>query len=268
MTEHKRRQRMIFETAAKHGGVTEGMYEFKDISELRKKYFQVKLLEKKTEIIKCLSSKTDTMLDVGSAEGINLQLAAGRFTHTLLVGLDISANALRKLKKRLPMAEAVEGDAENLPFRDQAFDLVISSELLEHLLEPRIALDETLRVARMYALITTCGRSFLRVLIDKLAPSLTEGNRSFHPSDIDFRDILLWVKKKGGNISECYLDCYIPNEIISALKLPINIIEKIDKLLRRVPIIKVRFPILQIFLLSKENRPKYGYTSNMMPIKL
>ena len=42
----------------------------------------------------------------------------------------------------------VLGSAEELPFRDQVFDLVISKDSLEHFLEPWRAVDEVYRVLR------------------------------------------------------------------------------------------------------------------------
>ena len=45
-------------------------------------------------------------------------------------------------------AEAVKGDALGLPYEDGAFDCVIASEILEHVPEDDLAIDELVRVLR------------------------------------------------------------------------------------------------------------------------
>lgn len=51
----------------------------------------------------------------------------------------------------------VVGDAQNLPFRDESFDWVVSFQVMEHLAEPQIFLSEAFRVLKRdgYMLITT-----------------------------------------------------------------------------------------------------------------
>lgn len=49
---------------------------------------------------------------------------------------------------RLSRAVTVRASAENLPFRDQTFDLVFAGEVLEHLNVPALALNEWTRVLR------------------------------------------------------------------------------------------------------------------------
>ncbi len=46
------------------------------------------------------------------------------------------------------MAVTVNGDATRLPFPDGAFDRVIASEVMEHIPDDRVALDELVRVLR------------------------------------------------------------------------------------------------------------------------
>ena len=43
---------------------------------------------------------------------------------------------------------AVRGDAQRLPFRDAAFDVIVSGDSLEHFLDPRLAVAEVKRVLR------------------------------------------------------------------------------------------------------------------------
>jgi len=64
-------------------------------------------------------------------------------------GLDLSASILRDARLRLASrATLLCGDAAMLPFRDGAFDRVLSSEVLEHLPDPGAAVAELARVTR------------------------------------------------------------------------------------------------------------------------
>ena len=59
-------------------------------------------------------------------------------------------------------ARAVEGDLTALPFADDAFDLVVSTEVLEHLPEPEKALRELGRVSGGHLFLTVPHEPFFR----------------------------------------------------------------------------------------------------------
>ncbi len=94
-----------------------------------------------------------TALDVGCAEGYFMHVLGERFGCEMW-GVDLSLVALAKARELygLPVAAA---DATRLPFADGAFDLVYSTEVIEHLLDPDLALAEMRRVARRHVLVTT-----------------------------------------------------------------------------------------------------------------
>jgi len=87
------------------------------------------------------------VLDVGCGTGANgpVLAQAGRFT----VGVDFSAVPL-KLDRGADREQLtrVQGDGELLPFRDGAFDLVVSLDVLEHLKDDRSGARELRRVVR------------------------------------------------------------------------------------------------------------------------
>jgi ubiquinone/menaquinone biosynthesis C-methylase UbiE len=89
-----------------------------------------------------------TILDVGCGNG--------KITNQLLdkwqvTGLDISAAALEHV-----LTPHVQASATHIPFPDQSFDLVISSEMLEHLDDETLtqALQEMQRVSKKYLLLS------------------------------------------------------------------------------------------------------------------
>jgi SAM-dependent methyltransferase len=97
----------------------------------------------------------ENILDVGCGDGA-ITNALGE-NHEV-VGLDFSEVALRHLK-----VEGVLGSADELPFPDRSFDLVLSSQLLEHLDQATYerSLAELRRVARRYLLVSVPYREDL-----------------------------------------------------------------------------------------------------------
>jgi ubiquinone/menaquinone biosynthesis C-methylase UbiE len=66
-----------------------------------------------------------------------------------LFGVDISSSILKKAKQKLNWrVHLFQGDAQNLPCKDEVFRQVICSEVLEHLLSPSNALHEMARILR------------------------------------------------------------------------------------------------------------------------
>ncbi len=78
-----------------------------------------------------------------------------------VVALDISFSLTRLTIERC-RCRGVVGDAESLPFKDSVFDIVISSEMIEHTPSPEMILRELCRVLKHGGLlvITTPNRSW------------------------------------------------------------------------------------------------------------
>jgi ubiquinone/menaquinone biosynthesis C-methylase UbiE len=85
------------------------------------------------------------VLDLCCGSGQATQVLVDRLTQTYppqihfqrpqIIGLDASPRSLKRARQNVPMAEFVEGWAEELPFPDQQFDLVHTSVAL-HEMEP------------------------------------------------------------------------------------------------------------------------------------
>ena len=66
-----------------------------------------------------------------------------------VIGIDVDRNALKEFEKRLGLeSKWVDADTEDFPFEDGHFDLVVFSEVMEHLRFPQKALAEIARVLR------------------------------------------------------------------------------------------------------------------------
>jgi len=105
----------------------------------------------KFENIVCLSKHMNfnRVLEVGAGEGSILQLLNDSDFCNELYALEISDSGIEQIKKRKlsKLKQAAKFDGYNLPFKDQYFDLVILSHVLEHVEFPRALLREILRVS-------------------------------------------------------------------------------------------------------------------------
>ena len=86
-----------------------------------------------------------SVLDIGCGTGRNLPLydASAR-----VVGIDVSAAALARARRRRPGVSLVQGDAEALPFRAGTFDTVVSALVFCSVPDAARGLSEVKRVLR------------------------------------------------------------------------------------------------------------------------
>ncbi len=124
------------------------------------------------------------ILDIGCGEGESLlRLTAAHPQVNIRAGIDVLPNSLQLAQTRLPHASFSLADAGRLPFPDRSFDLVICLEVLEHLPQPALALQEICRVARQRVLLSVPHEPFFQ------AGSLLRGKylRHFgnHPEHIN-----------------------------------------------------------------------------------
>jgi len=82
-------------------------------------------------------------LDVGCGTGRNLPLVDA---HTRVIGLDPTRDSLLAARRRAPYVPLVQGDAQALPFRDGAFDTVLSGLVFCSVPDPARGLAEVRRV--------------------------------------------------------------------------------------------------------------------------
>jgi SAM-dependent methyltransferase len=99
------------------------------------------------------------ILDVGAGSG-GVAIGLANVEGNRVVAVDVVINEdLRALGKIVPIWQVV-ASANRLPFRTGSFDVVLCLETIEHLLEPRTAADEMMRLLRSggQVMITTPAR--------------------------------------------------------------------------------------------------------------
>jgi len=100
------------------------------------------------QIIKGETRETMSILDIGCYDCYLFEqlMDVMDLDESDLYGLDLSSSRLSLARQRLSNVNLVQGDAENLPWQNGEFDVVICSETLEHLLDPVSAIAEMKRV--------------------------------------------------------------------------------------------------------------------------
>lgn len=103
-----------------------------------------------------VQSKTRVISLIPTVQGdvLELCIGSGTFTRAIPVsyrsyaGVDISSSLLESLAERMPNVTAVNGNAEELEFEDQSFDLVLVFAGLHHLPRYQRSISESHRVLR------------------------------------------------------------------------------------------------------------------------
>jgi SAM-dependent methyltransferase len=124
------------------------------------------------------------VLDLGCGTGRNLPLLPA---DTRAVGLEPSWAALQRARRRAPRVPLVVGSAEALPFRDAAFDTVLSGLVFCSVPDPRRGFLEVRRVLRPDGQLrmlehVRAARAWKAWLQDLLQPAWTRITGGCHPN--------------------------------------------------------------------------------------
>lgn len=95
----------------------------------------------------CAAFDARQVVDVGCGSGHLLRALADRMPAARFVGVDYSENAIRRARDVLPEALWLVGDAYAPPLEEGRFDLVLCTEVLEHLHRPEKVLDALVRLS-------------------------------------------------------------------------------------------------------------------------
>ena len=112
-------------------------------------------------LVNLTKAKTvDSILDVGCGEGFTLNRLKENGIGKKLEGIESLQAAIDLGKKTYPDIKIVKGSIYELPYKDNSFDLVLCTEVLEHLEKPQDAIKELVRVSKKYLVISVPNEPF------------------------------------------------------------------------------------------------------------
>jgi len=102
----------------------------------------------------------DSILDIGTADGLMLSKIKDEFPETSCIGLEYSEDLI--VANEDEKIEIIQGDARYLPFDDKSFSIAIATAVIEHLQNPVRMLTEAYRILLGGGVLNTYHpRSFL-----------------------------------------------------------------------------------------------------------
>lgn len=123
-----------------------------------RKFFVKRFNSALTKTLQELSPSS--ILDAGCGEGFTLNKFFEEGIGKNLEGVDFSKEAIELGKKHFPFLKLKEGDIYDLPYKKDSFDVVICTEVLEHLENPKKAISEVLRVSKRYVVFSVPNEPF------------------------------------------------------------------------------------------------------------
>lgn len=142
-----------------------------------------KILEKANLFLSLIPKDVNSVLDLGCGNGIITNHLASHFDVT---GADRSAAALEMVQTKKVLCNCNE-----LPFENGSFDMVLSSEMLEHL-EDQVFLEtvaEMKRVARRYVLISVPNNEHLERDLVQCPACRFRYNMNYHLRSLDINKL-------------------------------------------------------------------------------
>lgn len=100
------------------------------------------------EVKKVIKPVEGPVLDLGCHAGTFTQFILKYIGSKKIYGVDISHLAIKRIKEKIPYGHFEVGSGENLPFKDNSFEAIFCLEVLEHVDQPLLVLQEMKRVMK------------------------------------------------------------------------------------------------------------------------
>lgn len=133
-----------------------------------------KIDDKIKRIIELIPHDVNSIIDIGCGDGTITNALSEEFN---TIGVDRSLNAVKLVEKKKAMVSA-----DNIPFKDNQFDLVFSSEMLEHLPDQiyNNTILEIKRIAKKYVFLTFPDDENIEKSIVRCVECGSIFNKSYH----------------------------------------------------------------------------------------
>ncbi len=161
-------------------------------------------------------------LVIGCGSGDELRLLKSEHA----TAFDLSVNAIIQARQLLPNNAYMQADGMHLPFADNSFDLVLTSEVIEHILEPHKMMREIYRVLRpggCVVVTTPNWRSFFGTA-RWLAEKLLQRQVSSDDQPVDHwstpHSLTTLLHTSDLHVTQCYGAWYFPPTGLGMKRLP------------------------------------------------
>jgi len=154
------------------------------------------------QIVKMIPSQDKRILDAGCGEGHLIQKLYIKNKKNSYYGIDITKIALEETKKRCPYAKLYEMDLSKINFDDKFFDVILCTEVLEHIYDYKNVIKELERSLKKGGyLIISFPNEFLwtisRFLLRRKPIKVPDHVNHFTPNDIKSLVKLQLISKVG-----------------------------------------------------------------------
>jgi len=162
-------------------------------------------------LLKNINLSGKNFLDVGCGLGYFSEIACKK--GAVVTGIDVGEELINKVHKKLPNGKFITASISKLPFKDRCFDIVLCTEVVEHVENQKKAISEIMRVVKKGGLIivTTPNKNFqsLFILLSNI------GIRPYHGNEKWFSlgELKHILSRYGLIIKEYYFNFIFPSKI-------------------------------------------------------
>jgi SAM-dependent methyltransferase len=167
----------------------------------------------------CSEASGKSVLDMGCGEGRFCRML--RELGARPIGVDPTPDLVKAARERDPCGDYVQGAGEALPFRDGAFDWVVSYLTLIDIAPVRAAIHEMARVSRPFGTIVVANlNSFATTSMTGWVKN-DKGEKLYYPIDHYMEERHEWLSWKGIKIVNWHrpLSAYMDAHLSAGLRL-------------------------------------------------
>jgi len=151
------------------------------------------------ESIRSLASTVEagSILDVGCGEGLVMKSLEDLVANKSCYAIDHDPQEIKDARQNVSFCDFKVGSIYEIPYEDNFADLVFCTEVLEHLDDPELALNELHRVSSGYAIISVPNEPLWRILnMVRLKYLKDLGNTPDHKNHWSSRSFKRFAEKK------------------------------------------------------------------------
>ncbi len=132
-------------------------------------------------VLKEIKNSSGKLLDISCGTGQLLKKINEKYPDLNIQGLDYSPGMLKQARKNLKKEIILmQGDVHKLPYPNESFDYVISTEAFHHYYNPQVALKEMNRITKKNGKIILIDVNFFLKPINIFAAIIEPGCKKFY----------------------------------------------------------------------------------------